>query len=238
MYMKTNFKKIISILLAVIMMMPLSAAAFAAEADDGSTETAVTEETEILEESVISEDDIVATVSVCSCIYFWPISGHTWIYVHNLSDEPIKVGLYEVPVGQGVSVGAFSFSVYDGWGLYYNLEAYRENRDNNSDDHWTITKELTAGELEDLSNDIANYTNYWDFYFNCAFFAFSIWNSASGDLLVPLVIPAISQFEIIIDGGKKGELEMYYPTADQVYRQRLSGDKAYLEPVSQTTLNN
>lgn len=221
--MNTNLKKLLSLVLAAVML--FSAACVTAYADGSLTEQE-------------DENEIVATVSICSCIYFFPISGHTWIYVENLSDRVQKVGLYDLPVGQGVSIGSFSFSVADGWGVYYNIEAFRENRDNNSSNHWTKTKELTQSELDSLSINIANYVNYWDFYFNCAFFAFSIWNSVSGDFLIPLVIPAISQLEVILAGGKKGVLEMYEPTEDQVFRQRGSGSSAYLEPVSDWTINS
>lgn len=213
-------KKIISLIVAFVMMFTFSSVAFAGEVQTND------------------ENEIVATVSVCSCIYVWPISGHTWIYVENLSDEPVQVGLYEVPVGQGVSVGSFSFSVSDGWGLYYNLEAYRENRDDNAENHWSISKELTAGELENLSNELLNYPNYWSFAANCATFAFSMWNSAADGHFFSLLIPAISQFEIIVGGGEKGVMEMYYPTADQVYKQRGTGSDAYLEPVSAKTLSD
>ena len=221
--MNTNLKKLLSLVLAAVML--FSAACVTAYADGSLTEQE-------------DENEIVATVSICSCIYFFPISGHTWIYVENLSDRVQRVGLYDLPVGQGVSIGSFSFSVADGWGVYYNIEAFRENRDNNSSNHWTKTKELTQSELDSLSNNIANYVNYWDFYFNCAFFAFSIWNSVSGDFLIPPVIPAISQLEVILAGGKKGVLEMYEPTEDQVFRQRGSGSSAYLEPVSDWTINS
>ena len=221
--MNTNLKKLLSLVLAAVML--FSAACVTAYADGSLTEQE-------------DENEIVATVSICSCIYFFPISGHTWIYVENLSDRVQRVGLYDLPVGQGVSIGSFSFSVADGWGVYYNIEAFRENRDNNSSNHWTKTKELTQSELDSLSINIANYVNYWDFYFNCAFFAFSIWNSVSGDFLIPLVIPAISQLEVILAGGKKGVLEMYEPTEDQIFRQRGSGSSAYLEPVSDWTINS
>lgn len=221
--MNTNLKKLLSLVLAAVML--ISAACVTAYADGSLTEQE-------------DENEIVATVSICSCIYFFPISGHTWIYVENLSDRVQRVGIYDLPVGQGVSIGSFSFSVADGWGVYYNIEAFRENRDNNSSNHWTKTKELTQSELDSLSNNIANYVNYWDFYFNCAFFAFSIWNSVSGDFLIPLVIPAISQLEVILAGGKKGVLEMYEPTEDQIFRQRGSGSSAYLEPVSDWTINS
>lgn len=230
-----RFKRFFAFILAVIMLMSVSTVSFAAEESFDET---VAEET-LTEENIPEEDltEKVATVSVCSCIYVWPISGHTWIYVHNYSGEPIQVGLYEVPAGQGVSVGSFSFSVRDGWGLYYNLEAYRENRDDNSANHWTITKELNADELEILSSSLKDYPNYWGFAANCATFAFSIWNSVTGDHFFSLLIPAISQFMVRVGGGEKGVMEMYYPTREQIFRQVGSGGEACLEPVSDETFN-
>ncbi len=184
------------------------------------------------EESTETDEEIVATFSLMSCIYVFPISGHTWLYIENKSDEPIQVGLYEVPVGEGVSIGSFAFTSRDGWGIYYNLEALRENRNERHDIHWSKTVELNKSQLEKLSNDIADYINYWDFYFNCAFFAFSIWNSNTDDFLFPLVIPAISQAQVKSVGAEKGVLEMYFPREDQVFRQKGSRDKAYLVPAT------
>ncbi len=182
-------------------------------------------------------NETVATISLCSCIYLFPISGHTWIYVHNRSDSPIKVGLYEVPVGEGVSIGCYAFTAYDGFGIYYNLEAYRENKNDNMDTHWSVSKDLNQEELDKLTRNLIRYPNTWDFTLNCATFAFSIWNSVSGDAYFSLLIPAISQIMVIIGGGKKGVLEMYYPRQDQVFRQRGTGDNAYLEPVGERTIN-
>lgn len=182
-----------------------------------------------------SSDEAVATVSLCSCIYVWPVSGHTWIYVHNLSDEVLQVGNYELPVGQGVSIGCFSFTVRDGWGLYYNVEAHRENKHDRFDTHWSKTKQITKSELAKMTDKLQSFPNYWSPVINCATFAFSIWNSVSGDAFISLLIPAISQFELIVGGGEKGVLEMYCPTRDQVLRQRGWGDNAYLEPVGDKT---
>ena len=78
----------------------------------------------------------------------------------------------------------------------------------------------------------------WDiFIFNCTFFAFGIWNSNSDDFLIPMMIPALAMLEVIILGSPKGVTTMYYPTADQVFKQRGSGDEAYLEPVGAKTLS-
>ncbi len=216
-----HFSKLIAFVLAIVLAFSLTPVAFAGKAS-----------------SADNSENVVATVSLCSCIYTFPVSGHTWIYVENLSDKIQRVGLYDVPVDQGVSIGSFSFSVSDGWGLYYNLEAYRENRDNNAGNHWVVTKGLTQSELDDLSDYIAHYLNYWDLYFNCAFFSFSTWNHVSHNLLIPLVIPAISQLEVIMAGAKKGTMKMYCPSKDQIFRQSDSGSSAQLVPVSEKTLNS
>lgn len=229
---KERVKKLTALLLAFVFAFVPFVTAFAEEEilpDTGNVETS--------EPDIPDESDIVASVSICSSMSVPVIAGHTYIYVHNLSDEPIQVGLYEVPVGQGVSVGSFSFSVSDGWGLYYNIEAYRENSDNIEHKIWSKTKQLNASQLESLSNNIKNYLNYWDPVFNCAFFAYTIWNVSVGDFLIPLVIPVFSHLMLMVSGARKGVLDMYFPTEDQVFRQRGSGNNARLEPVSAKTLS-
>ncbi len=217
--MKNLFKKSISLLLVVVMLFSFAQVGFASELN---------------KEAKAKDNEIVATLSLMSCMYFFPVSGHTWLYVENLSDKPIQVGLYTVPVGEGVSIGSFAFTSRDGWGLYYNLEAYREYMNNNYADHWSKTKPLTRQELEKVSNDIKDYLNYWDFYFNCAYFSFSIWNANTDDFLIPPVIPALAQMEVRIAGAKKGVMKMYAPRRDQVFRQKGSKDKAYLVPAPES----
>ena len=184
-----------------------------------------------------AEDEVVATISLCSCVYVWPISGHTWIYVHNNSDEPIQVGYYEVPAGEGVSIGAFSFSVIDGWGIYYNIEAYKENTKGRMNRVRSVSEDMTASDLETLNRSLKTYPNYWGIVGNCATFAFSMWNSVTGDAYFSLLIPAISDFMIMLGGGKRGALEMYCPSRDRVFRQRGWGDNGYLEGVSDYTVS-
>ncbi len=209
-------KKFLAIILTLAMLISASCMAFAAD-----NQAAVTD-----------SDETVATVSLCSNIYVWPISGHTWIYVHNNSDEPIQVGHYTVQPDQGMSVGAFSFSVNDGWGLYYNMESYKENEKNRAHNVRSISEGINAEELKTLNQTLINYPNYWGFVNNCATFSFTIWNSISGDHYFSLLIPAISDFMILCGGGKKGTLKMYQQPRDQVFRQVGFGENAHLEPVS------
>lgn len=237
-------KKIISLILTAIIVMSMTVPAFAENSE--MLEPSVAEETEVYvsetengedaEQSINDEDAIVATLSVCSCMSIPVIAGHTYIYVQNLSDSPLQVGLYEVPAGQGVSAGLLSISVSDGWGIYYNVEAYRENRDNHQSQIWSKTKELTAEDVEKLSNKLTGYLNHWDPFFNCSYFAFTVWNSITGDFLVPLVIPVLSHLVVMVS-GEKGALEMYEPETEQIFRQKGYGSSAKLELISEKTLN-
>lgn len=227
--MKKTVKRFISIFMALVILAIPCVSAFA------QTEEPVTEE--VVTEEVSNGDEAVATISLCTAIYVWPISGHTWIYVHNNSDEPIQVGHYEVLPDEGVSVGVFSFSVNDGWGLYYNIEAYKENTKNRMDKVWSISEDIDADQVAELSEKLINYPNYWGFGGNCATFAFSIWNSVTGDAYFSLLIPAITQLMIMIGGGKRGVLEMYCPPRDHVYRQKGWGENAYLVVASDYTVS-
>ena len=237
-------KRIISVLVAIIMIFSVPSVAFATEnaeqttvtSDENTQPSEETQNTEVNDEQS-TDDGVVATLSLCSAIYVWPISGHAWIYLHNNSDEPITVGHYEVPVGQGVSVGVFSFSVNDGWGIYYNIEAYKENTKNRMDKVWSKSEELDAQELAILNERLLSYPNYWGFIGNCATFAFSMWNSVTHDGYFSLLIPAITQFMIMVSGGEKGVLEMYCPPRENVYRLKGSGEDAYLTGVSDYTAN-
>ncbi len=209
-------KRIVAVILSFVILFTASVSAFA------------TEET--------VSDEKVATLYLCSSVTLWPVVGHAFIYVENNTDEPIEVGHYEVPAGQGVSVGTLSFSVSDGWGIYYNLEAYRENKNNNMNGIYSISEELDSNEIQKLNESLKSYPNYWSFGANCATFAFAMWNSVTGDGFFSLLIPAITELMIVVAGGEKGKVQMYFPEREQVFRQRCFGEKAYLETVSDNTV--
>lgn len=215
---KSVLKRVISLLLAIMIVFTAAQTAFA------ESETGI-------------EDETVAKIWVCSNMSIPLVIGHTYVYVQNLSDEPIKVGVYEVPVGEGVSVGCFAFSAYDGWGIYYNLEAYRENKKGKEGRIWSKSEPLTAEELENMNDYLLSYLNHWDPIFNCSYFSYSVWNAATGDFLIPSPLPIIAHLMLMITGGEKGTLDMFFADESQVYRQRGMGDSAYIEHVSTATLN-
>ncbi len=181
------------------------------------------------------EDKYVAKIYICAKRQLSPL-GHLWVYIHNTSDQPIEVGLYTVPVDQGVSIGTFGITRADGMGIYYNVEAYAANK-YGLDSVVCLEDVLTQSELEDVSRTIRN-SNVWDpIIFNCMTAAFSIWNAGAAIKLIPLVFPILGRIQMLIY-PHLNQLEMYYPTEDQVYKQRGIGNNAKLENVRESTLSH
>lgn len=174
--------------------------------------------------------DTVATLSLCSNWTGFPSLGHIWVYVENVSDHPIKVGAYEVPVGQGVSIGTFGLTRSDGFGIYYNIEAYTGNF-YGMGDALSLKTELNNSELDGISKKIAN-SNFWDpIVFNCAFFAITTWMKGGGSFVFPVVVfPALARLQMRTHNPEKA-VHMYYPSRDQVLKQKGSGSSATTEIV-------
>ena len=210
--MKKSIKKLMAALLSVILILVVAVPAFAAQ----------------------SGDEIVARISVCSRVKEVPSLGHTWIYIHNISDEPIQVGAYTVPVGEGVSIGTFANTRDDGKGVYYNIESHCINKYNHHD-FFSITKEISADTLMKVSDKILS-LNDWDFFKNCMHFTFSVWKTATGQSFANLILPTLGELQMIIAGARHRNLTMYYPSADRVYKQIGSGREATMVVVKSSSL--
>ena len=160
--------------------------------------------------------------------------GHMWVYLENLTDKPMKVGLYTVPANKGMSVGVFARK--DGFGIYYNVEAYTQVA-YGLENQICLKDQLTADKVQDVSNALLNYNNHWDPIFNCMYFAFRIWNAgcSPSNKLVHLIWPPLGTLQIKFK-THYFELPMKGVTKDKVYRQIGSGSKAYLEPANLKSL--
>lgn len=175
----------------------------------------------------LQDNDIVAELYV-----FYDKSdihgmGHTWIYVENLTDQELTVGIYPLPANEGVSVG--TLPEYDGWGLYYNIEAYQQGI-YGMEDQLSIKEEITLKELRRVSRFIIYYPNFWDpVFFNCMLFAFLAWDMGSWKILIPLFFPIIGKAQMLIYPHETGAL-MKPVTKDKVFRQVGMAGWAKLEP--------
>lgn len=210
--MKNTVKKLMAIILSLTIIFTIAMPAFAS--DDAN--------------------EIVAKISVCSRVREVPSLGHIWIYIHNISDRTLKVGAYDLPSGEGVSIGTFANTRDDGKGIYYNIEAHCINKYGDHD-FFSITKEISAATLEKVSNKILD-LNHWDIFKNCMHFAFKVWKTATGQGFANFFFPAFGEMQLRIVGARNKALYMYYPTADRVYKQQGSGSSAYLTVVRSSSL--
>jgi hypothetical protein len=251
MYFSKASKAIASLILSIVLIFSVVPTAFAAESfnrndipyeellQEGYDKEEIDRAAQMMEKYAATYDEkdtksgsgtrIVANLSVVTRVKG---IGHAWIYVENLTDEPLQVGHYTLPANQGVSVGLFSFTCDDGIGIYYNVESYCCNV-HGGDGLVSITTDLDEEEMETLSKKLRDYPNHWDPFFNCMYFAFTMWNSVSGRKVIPPVIPAFGQLQLRMHGGTSDNLDMYCPTPDQVLRLKGGlGKEKVLVPVS------
>ncbi len=179
-------------------------------------------------------DDVMGEIYLCYIPGSGFSVGHMWIYVLNTSDEYLRIGLYDVPPGEGLSVATYGFSRYDGIGVYYNLET-RRNNNYCGEGYLRLKDTLTRKEAEKVTSTILT-ANYWDPVFNCTTFACRVWNRASSIPMVPMVIPEFTMLTMLIWGADDSD-KMQYQPPENCYKQRGTGRKAYLEPCCQKTLD-
>lgn len=156
--------------------------------------------------------------------------GHMWVYLENLTDKPMQVGYYTVPPHEAVSVGVFARK--DGFGIYYNVEAYTKTV-YGMENQICLKDQLTAEKVKDVSDALINFPNHWDPIFNCMYFAFKIWNAGCSreKKLIHLVWPPLGTLQIKMKGYQRG-VEMQSITMDKAFRQVGSGSSGYLKPVT------
>ena len=248
--MRKLFKGLTAIILALALTFSLCAVAFADSGNSNNIGEFLGENTgdsnsedpnsgeggEIIVPEPEYLDDTVAYLYICSNNSGFPSLGHIWIYIENLSDEVLTVGNYELPVGEGVSVGCFALTRSDGAGIYYNVESYCGNIFK-MDNPLYLKKEINKDELAAISRKILS-NNYWiPMFLNCIFFAAGAWNAGGGThILTMTTFPAIARLQIRLNGGKT-DLKMFNPGRERVYKMRGFGSSAYLEIVSDGTVD-
>ena len=210
-----NTKKLLCFILAIIMCFSMATPAFAAVSTSANNEIVANYYIFVLQTDV------------------HPI-GHMWVYLENLTDKPMQVGLYTVPAHEGVSVGVFSRK--DGKGIYYNVEAYTQTV-YGMEGQICLKDQLTAEKVKDVSDALIRYLNHWDPIFNCMYFAFRIWNAgcSSSKKLIPLIWPPIGTMQIKMKSYQRGVI-MKGVTKDKAFRQVGSGSNAYLKPANYNSL--
>lgn len=245
-----RIKKLLSFFLAVIMIMSSIPAVIAQEADVPSDDVITNENAGDSEnpgdnpatepepgpepEADPRPDDIVGEIYLCTLKGKGLKVGHMWVYIVNTSDDYLKIGLYDAKPGEGVSLATFGFTRYDGIGVYYNMEALKDEK-YCGEGYLYLKDSLTREEAEKITANILT-ANYWDPIFNCTTFACRIWNIGSGVTIIPMVLPNITRLQLLIYGGSD-EDKMNHQPPENCYKHRGTGSRSYLEPCSQKSLD-
>ncbi len=129
-----------------------------------------------------------------------PKIPHLWIYMVNTSNETLTVGHYKLPAGESVSMGAWK-DRGNGPGIHYNLERYWVKKETYGR---AIAIHGSVNKLElKLITATINSHNYWNWVFNCVWFATSVWNKANLRIVPYLASPRIACAFMLLYGGRR-----------------------------------
>ena len=163
-------------------------------------------------------DAPVARLSAVSYVKNMFSHGHSWLYIENISNKTLTVGIYELKPGEAVSVGTFKYSRKEGKGIYYNVELFC-NEKFKTGGRYSLTTEITESQLEGVSRKINSYSGKWTPVKNCAYFVANVWNGVSKIRLVSGSTPSCLKTSIRLHSGKKN-IPMQSITADKVFKQK------------------
>ena len=201
------------------------------EPTEEPTEPTEPEESE-LDFNTIPGDTVVGRMYICTQAVGL---GHAWIYIESDFNGDMPVGCYTLKSYQGVSMGTFAFSRSDGPGLYYNIESYCANEWGLKKQSW-LGMDITKDQLVKVSNRIKQW-NYWDLYFNCAFFATEIWNCVSSKKMIPILFPFIIKWQVLMHGGNR-DVVLKEVDRNDCYKQKGVAGNVHIELVSDGSLDS
>ena len=178
-------------------------------------------------------EQYVAKMYICVRLV---VTGHAWLYIENLTDDTLRIGCYDCPKDEGVSLATYGFQRLDGFGTYYNVEAYMGNKRSVKRTK-SNSMMLTQEQLDKVNEKILK-TNQWTPFTNCCFFACKVWNCVAkeeGKRVAYGLFPFVTAISIS-SNGNEGVPDMYAPDREQVFRQKGKKDKATLKVISKISL--
>ena len=111
-------------------------------------------------------------------LFSLPNGGHSWFTVKNNIGAAIKVGVYNIAIGEEISIGTFG-NQQGHCGIWYNIESYYA--DNSSYiGRVSLSETISINELNEMTEYIRR-NDTWSVYYNCSRFAGSIWNLATNN---------------------------------------------------------
>ena len=206
-----NTKRLLALILAIVIALSVPMLCYA----QGRIKAAVEEDTAkgISLEKVADIYLIFTTAN--------PKIPHLWIYIVSKTDKTLTVGHYRLPAGESVSIGAWK-DRGNGPGIHYNLERYWVKEETYGR-AIAIKGSINETELKLITATI-NSHNYWNWVFNCVWFATSVWNKANLRIVPFLCSPRIACAFMLLYGGRRPDFtieKLYNP--NKVYKHTDDG---------------
>lgn len=195
-----NFKRLLSFLLAAVMIVGIALPAFAKG------------EAPAVRMSIVSYYKNAAS------------TGHAWLYFENISKKTVTVGAYKLKPGKGVSVGTFGYIRKEGPGVYYNLESYITNHQGTKG-RVSLSQDITKEQLKKVTKKINQFKSKWNVAQNCTYFAEKVWNTVASVKLNTAATPFALRNAIKRQSGWQKNLFHESPPAKQVFKQKGSSLK-------------
>lgn len=107
-------------------------------------------------------------------------SGHAFLSFKNTSSSSVTLGPLEVQPGHEVTFGTWRNTKHRG--IWYNLEAYLANHENDLKGRISLVTGVTYSDLATINSVIEN-NDRWSETNNCSTFAVKVWNSICSDKL-------------------------------------------------------
>lgn len=193
-------KRIVSLLLVLVLMLSIPLAVTAAQSS-AAAGIVMAEEPEDGEELDDGSDEVVAKMYLMVSNAD-PKEPHVWIYIENTSNEKLQLlDDYTIGKNSAVSMGAWKARGTDEAGIYMNLERHWI-KDATYERTYYMCTDVTRAELKEVGEAMALH-DYWNWVFNCGWFATSMWNICSPRKILYLFFPQLIRVEMILFGAKK-----------------------------------
>jgi len=104
--------------------------------------------------------------------------GHTFLSVENISNNAFAVGDMVVNPGENITIGLWS--VFEHFGVWYNIESNYIKEHNKYDERVSITIGVNLEDITKISGIIKD-NDAWTPLYNCSKFALDVWNTVAVD---------------------------------------------------------
>lgn len=201
-------------------------------AEDTTVVVAKTEKATKKTEEKVTEQETSNLGKVATMYLFFTSANkkipHLWIYIENNTDKSLQMGPYTIEPYGAVSMGAWK-DRGDGAGIYINLERYWV-KEATYGRAFYIKSRISQAALNRVGKSFERH-NYWNWGFNCVWFALGVWNIATFKFIPFLFSPRIALGFMFLYGARRPKFTIKKETKpSRCYKYQNGGTLKVVKP--------